>query len=281
MSQNTDMQVTSRRLIKLALEAARHHRNVLGLMALLAGVASAILLGSVVNMLPEAIINIGTSSQEEIEKAIPEAVSLFWPLICVQIVVLLVQSALLVPWARYTSPFDLIPLGSNRQETIGRIFRVLMRQVTFICYWFFLLFICMTIANIVLPALPGAISEFLFFLVMIFMVTALFILGSFLHTIIIAEACFGKHTVPAIVQATKLMIAPLMGSLFFLSVGLLLASTFLSAIIAALLPDSLDLTIRLAISGATGFLTTAMHIGAINRLPIWFKAADDGSTDHE
>lgn len=264
--------ITGTRLVQLGFQGAAENMRVLVLMALGAGVLTALITGPTIALLPPELLNVGGNSEAEAEAAFKEAVPFFWRLLVVHGLALLATSALTVPWARMTSAFDLTPLGKSRNETVVRIVRVFWRQVSIFFYWFFLFFLSMSIASLIIPLLPGILGELLFFLIALFLGLMIFVLASFMHTIIIAESCFGKLSVPAMIKATRLMVGPLSTSLFMIGVVSLLALVFASAIMAAIIPEAFAQTAQLILSGATSFLITALHIAGINKLPIWMKA---------
>lgn len=276
-----DGAITGSRIVLLAFQGAAENLRVMVLMALAAGVLTALITGPTIALLPPALFDLGSANEAEVEAALAEAVPFFWRLLIVYGLALLATSALIVPWARLASTFDLIPLGKYPNETMVRIVRVFWRRVSIFFYWFFLFFIAMSIASLILPLLPGILAELLFFAIAIFLGLMLFVLASFMHTIIIAESCFGKLSVPAMIKATRLMVGPLSTSLFMIGVISFVAWVFVSAIAAAIVPEAYAQTAQLILSGSTGFMITALHIAGINKLPIWMKASNLNGGDSQ
>ncbi len=275
MNKPQQMQLSASRLIRQGIEAAKDNLQVLVMMASVSAIVSAVVFYDFVDILNVVTTLPSDATEEQKQAATDSLIASLGPMSLSFLTLLFVNAILLTPWARLTSPFDLMPLGRDRKVHWARVFSVFGRQVMMTLYWLLVIFISILLITALSAILPSAILSLVALIVFLVLFATLIVFSSFLNAVIISDSCLGRHAMPVTLKITRMFIRPIGGALILFAVLSFFASIFVSAVLTAIAPDSYINLVSLIISGFFNFLTVALHIAALNRIPIWQTAADE------
>jgi len=269
MKKPAQQEISANTLVRQGLIEAGKHLPVLLMMALVAGITSAIGFSSLADLLAPLQELGNTPDEAASREALAQVTARLWQVGLAFLLVLFMNAILLTPWARLTAAFGLSPLGQDAAQHRLRVFSVLWRQISIWLYWFLIIVLGLQLMQVLAAGLPDAMTGLLSLLMYLFFILALIVLMAFMNALIISDSCFGRQASPVTVKLAWLFMRPIAGALILLIAIGFLVDMIIGSILTALAPAFLKVTVSLIVSGFVNFMVTALHIAALNRIPVW------------
>ncbi|MCJ9427584.1 hypothetical protein [Kordiimonas marina] len=251
-----------------AFAMARRRLELLILLGLLSGILSSIVytpaskvLDALFTALEKAEQTGGTMT--EAARILNEGAS---TLLMGQVMVTLVATFLLVPWARAAAPGGLVPNDGGLPAFLRRGVRSFLHMLAAHGMTVLIILFVMPLAAMI-GSFLGPFGPFLIMIAVMAMIWITMALIGTANLAIAAEARDRRETLFSAWVRARLFIRPIVGSLSALFLLLMFADLLIEGLIVSILPAGIARTLSSAAGGALIYAISALHIAGIYVVP--------------
>ncbi|TNE61882.1 MAG: hypothetical protein EP335_14440 [Alphaproteobacteria bacterium] len=249
---------------------SRKRWQLLMLLALLSGIVSSILYRpatAVINEVLAALESGGDAITEEHVAAAAEALSRGGGALLVgHLLVTLVATMLLVPWARAAAPGGLVPAAGGMVAFLRRGVRSFLHMVAANGITVLLTLLVLPVAA-TLAGLLGALAGLINIAALLLLVWISLSITGTAHLAIAAEARDRQETLYTAWIRAKLFLRAIAGSLAAILFILMTGNLIVGGLVFTLLPEATAQTVSSVLGGALIYLTSALHVAGVYIVP--------------
>jgi len=257
----------------MAIASIKLRMELFVLLTIFSGLLTSIIYTPALTALNNLILAAGTSTESgQIDtEAFSALLSDYLPTLIIGHVALLAVFAALLPfWARAANPNGLLPWDGSRNAYLVRSTRSFFHLVTAALLTLVGLGIIILVASILGLASGGAGGIAMLLIVSIGIWISV-ILSAAANTAIISSSIDHKIRFTEAITKNRFFLRPIIGSLAFIWFASLMANTTLEPVIKMFFDGTLAVRFVAFLQGSFGFITAAVHISALYKIPGLFR----------